>query len=151
MAFRFTLQPVLRLRQGLEERERQRLLLVNSLLAERRRELDDLKQARILAASSLAEAMQAGMVGSEFHFQTTSIVTQGRREEIAMRQVAELERQCLEQQAAYREAQKQRKILENLRDRQLASWRLDQARREQQRLDDLFMLRQRRSTDFPRQ
>ncbi len=151
MAFHFTLQPVLRFRQGLEERERQRLLLVNSRLAEKRRELDDLKQGRLLAAGSLAEAMQAGMPASDFHFQTTSIVTQARREEIVMKQIAELERQCLEQQAVYREAQKQRKILENLRDRQLEIWRLDQARREQQRLDDLFMLRQRRATDFPRQ
>lgn len=91
------------------------------------------------------------MRACELHFESASQATQVRRQERLIQSIAELEHQRLGQQSAYQDAQKQCKVIENLRDRQLAAWRLDQSRREQRRLDDLFMLRQRRSTDFPRQ
>jgi flagellar biosynthesis chaperone FliJ len=40
----------------------------------------------------------------------------------------------------FRKAQQQRKILENLRERQLAAYQLIQTRREQQEMDDRFLI-----------
>lgn len=58
MAFHFTLRPLLRLRQSIEERERQRLLVLNGRLNQEHQKLQQLKHDRIRAADRLAEAMR---------------------------------------------------------------------------------------------
>jgi flagellar biosynthesis chaperone FliJ len=40
----------------------------------------------------------------------------------------------------FRKAQQHRQVLENLRDRQLAAYQLVQTRREQQQMDDRFLI-----------
>ena len=47
----------------------------------------------------------------------------------------------IERQKRYTEARQQREILSNLRERQLNVYNLILARREQQQLDELFLIR----------
>ena len=54
--------------------------------------------------------------------------------------VAKLEDLRRRQLEVFRKAQQQRQIMENLRDRQRAAYRLIQTRREQQQMDDRFLI-----------
>ena len=58
-----------------------------------------------------------------------------------LKKLSELEQKRKEQQARYVQARMQREILSNLYKRQLAEYQLDQSRREQQRIDELFLIR----------
>jgi flagellar biosynthesis chaperone FliJ len=53
----------------------------------------------------------------------------------------ELEQARKKQQIRYTEARQQREILSNLRERQLSVYLREQARREQQSVDELFLIR----------
>jgi flagellar export protein FliJ len=54
--------------------------------------------------------------------------------------IAKLEDLRQRQLEMFRKAQQQRKILENLRERQFAAYQLILARREQQQMDDRFLI-----------
>ena len=53
------------------------------------------------------------------------------------------------QMEVYRKAQQQRKIIGNLRDHQLANYRLNLGRRQQQELDERFLLARVREGQAP--
>ena len=59
-----------------------------------------------------------------------------------------MEQERNKQQAVYLEARQKREIVESLRDRQAAEYRRECERREQQALDDLFLMRAGRN-DLP--
>jgi flagellar biosynthesis chaperone FliJ len=58
-----------------------------------------------------------------------------------MKNLAELEAKRTVQQASYVRAHRQCEILLNLQERQLAAYKLEEARRAQQRIDELFIMR----------
>jgi flagellar biosynthesis chaperone FliJ len=82
------------------------------------------------------------MTGSElqFHAKRDEGATKLR---LALRtRLAEIEQRRLTQMQVYLKIRQSRETLENLRNRKLEIYRVDQARREQQALDDLFLMRQ---------
>jgi flagellar biosynthesis chaperone FliJ len=58
-----------------------------------------------------------------------------------LKRLSELEQKRREQQERYIQARMQREILTNLYKRKLAEYELDQSRRAQQRVDELFLIR----------
>ena len=142
MAFRFSLRALLRLRQSYEERERLRLAAVTSRLYQLRSQYEDWKREKQRAEMGLVEIMKAGMVAVEFHFATASLAAENRRLKLMLAEIAKVEQEYQAQQAAYAEARKKCKILERLRERQMEAYQLEQGRREQQQVDDLFAMRQ---------
>jgi flagellar biosynthesis chaperone FliJ len=58
-----------------------------------------------------------------------------------LKKLSDLERRRKEQQERYMQARMQRKIISNLYQRQRAEYDVDQSRREQQRIDELFLIR----------
>lgn len=147
MAFRFSLQAVLRLRQSYERLEELRLTMIIAYLGQLRRQLEELLRHRTLAADELVARLQQGMITSEYQFELAAISTLADRQKVLVEQIARAEQQRAAQERAYREAQRRRQILENLRSRQLDSYRLVQARHDQQRLDDLYALHARHLGD----
>lgn len=141
MAFRFSLQALLRLRQSYERRERLLLESLAQQLAQVRHRIEALEQAGLAAQQRLVQDLEEGMAGSEIHFEAASAGARAQRHSALMRQLAELEQRHRRQQIVFRRAQQQREILENLRDRYLDVYRQTQRRREQQQLDDLFLMR----------
>lgn len=141
MAFRFSLQPVLRLRQSYERREELRLATIVAYLSQLRNELEGVLRERFAASENLAARLQAGMISSEYQFELAGLARLWERQHHIVQQIAQAERDRALQEQSYREAQKRRKILENLRARRLAAFRQVQARREQQQLDDVFAVR----------
>lgn len=141
MPFHFALQPVLRLQQSLEDRERLRLGLIIAALNKLNQHCHRLDQQKLQLANGLAERLQAGMAAAEIHFERARLAAIGQQKNNLLQQKDKLEQQRAAQEQAFREVQRKRKTLESLRDRKLERYRQFQQRREQDRVDDLFGLR----------
>lgn len=145
MAFRFSLQALLKLRLIYEERERMRLAAVISRLHQLRSQYESWQRQKQMAENKLSEEMRTGMVAVEFHFAQASLEAEDRRLKLVLAEIAKVEQLRQAQQAAYIEAQTKRKVLERLQERQAEAYRLAEDRREQQRQDELFAIRHNRT------
>jgi len=143
MAFHFTLDAVLRLRQSLEDRE---LLRLQALLARRATLLKELGESRQLSVRVQEETSQ-GMLkptpAVEIHFATARLQALEQQQQLLRRQLSELEATIAEQRSRYQQQRRNREVLEALREGQLRDYRLQQRRREQAQLDELHLLRRR--------
>jgi len=148
MAFRFSLQAVLRLRRSYERRERLRLEIITRRRLHTQQQIDELKSEILEANDRLARTLQAGMPAVELHLEVAQANARAKRQEVLAEQLAKLTQEHRAQQVAYQHAQQQRQIIENLRARLFAIYQQVQARREQQQLDDLFLIR--REVGLPR-
>ena len=148
MAFRFPLQALLRLRRSYERRERLRLEIITRRRLHTQQQIDELKSEILEANDRLARTLQAGMPAVELHLEVAQANARAKRQEVLAEQLAKLTQEHRAQQVAYQHAQQQRQIIENLRARLFAIYQQVQARREQQQLDDLFLIR--REVGLPR-
>ena len=140
MPFRFSLQAVLRCRESFEQRERQRLEAITRELVKARQQWEQAKQERANALVQFQKKLHQGMTAAEMQFELACDRVRVRRIAALNAQVTKLEDLRRRQLEIFRHAQQQRKILDNLRDRQLAAYQLVQARRTQQQLDDRFLI-----------
>ena len=140
MPFRFSLQAVLRCRESFEQRERQRLEVVTREVFRAREQRDQAKLDRATALGQLKEKLRQGMPAIEMQFELACDRARIRRIAAANDHLAKMEDLRRRQLEIFHKAQQQRKIMENLRDRQLAAYRLLQTRRAQQQLDDRFLI-----------
>jgi len=144
MAFRFTLEAVLTYRKNLEQREylalgkvQQEISQVEALIKECEERIAELCNHR-------AEESAKGIASIHLQeFYTRERILQRRCEElqIKLQELKVKRQQCLK---TYEQARQKREILEELRSRQLHAYVVEQGRREQQRLDDLYLSRRRR-------
>lgn len=141
MAFRFSLDAVLRFRQSVEHSEEAVLHRIVQDIAGVELELQqvDEKQSRlrvqreqnltqILPAVHLLEIAEREMELKE--------MADGLRSRLR-----QLEAQRVKQLAIYQTAHQDRQILSELREQQRRAYQLDQRRQEQKTLDDLFLAR----------
>jgi flagellar export protein FliJ len=141
MPFRFPLQPVLRLRQSLEQAERLRLLSLSARIMQLRRDHDEMTEARRAICRRMAEALESGMQGAELHLYQGELAIRDRRRAAVAEAIAVLEQQRIQQQQAFLAAQRRRQVIENLRRRHWQVYTRLQERRHQQMLDELFVMR----------
>ena len=140
MAFRFSLQAVLRCRESFERRERQRLQMITREVVKAQQQRDQARVDRGNALADFQRKLHQGMNSAEMQFELASDRAHLRRISALTDHAAKLEDLRRRQLEMFRRAQQQRKILENLRDRQLAAYQLVQSRREQQEMDNRFLL-----------
>ena len=145
MPFCFPLTPVLRLRQSLEERERLRLAMIISRINQIDCQSDALDREKTQTCTRISDHLRLGMTAAELRLERARITSLNQAKKALTGQKTKLEQQRTEQQAALREAQRDRKTVENLRDQKLELYRRDCERRAQQAVDDLFGLRLARS------
>jgi flagellar export protein FliJ len=143
MAFRFPLQPLLRFRESFEHRERLRLELATREVVRARRQSEEARSQRTAALHEMSRNLVDGLVGVELHLEVAFDMARARRLVALGKEVERLDVQRRDRFAAYRKAQQQLKILENLRARQMAAYRLEQERRVQQQMDEMYLLRHR--------
>jgi flagellar export protein FliJ len=142
MAFHFQLDVILRLRRGQERVERLKLESIASEQAHAKRQLEIMTEQFLESRRRFQEQMGVEKFGSELQFEDARsgrITTELRT--LKMR-IAELEQERLQQVEVYTKARQSREILENLRSRKFAVYSQIVSRREQQELDDLFLMRQ---------
>jgi flagellar export protein FliJ len=140
MPFRFPLQAVLRSRESFERLERQRLQIISREVIRTQQQLERARVERANALSGLQEKLRKGSTAGELQFELFCDLARVRR--IAawherLSRLRELQRRQIE---IYRQTQQQRKIMENLRDRQRAAYQLVQDRRAQQQMDDRYLI-----------
>lgn len=136
MAFRFSLQPILRLRASVERLEQLRMLLLAAQITRVEREIvsleDNLSAERQLRLSSLSE----GVPAAELHFEGAREKTRADQIRALHDLLAGIRRKHEEQRRIYQAARQKKEILENLRKR-----RFEEYRRDQHLLDEAFLLR----------
>ena len=146
MSFQFTLQAVLRLRESFERRERQRLEVIGREVAKTCNQCEQAKVDRSNALLELQKRLGQGLTATEMQFELSCDRARARRIAALNERLEKLQDLRRRQLEVFRKAQQQRKILENLRERQFADYQLLQTRREQQQLDDRFAITHARQT-----
>ena len=147
--FHFPLEGLLRLRRTLVRQEERVLSL---LLARRARLANSLAETLERIRTSSEEAQNIGLKGthgaelaiSTAELRNYAVYAAGIRADLRRLAAA------IEQQAArYRAAQCEQEKVEKLREQAQAEWLRERARREQQAVDELFLMRRRRGAATP--
>jgi len=142
MAFHFTLNGLLRLRESFERAELQRLQSIAGAVALTRAEIESLEKVIEEAhRRAFDDVAAAGLTGAELHFEIARDAAWDAQRSRLLKMLFDLEQKREDQQARYLRARMQREILSNLYDRQFADYELEQSRRIQQRIDELFLIR----------
>ena len=141
MAFRFSLEPVLRLRVSYERLERLRLLAIAAMLIRVREEITAAAREEAAARHVRREMLSHGTEAAEIQFGVSAEQARARRNRELFTRAANLDRQHAKQSRAYQAARHKREILENLHAQRLREYQRGQERRAQQALDELYLLR----------
>jgi flagellar export protein FliJ len=140
MAFHFSLEAVLRLRHSQERAERLKLEAIISEQAQARERLQELMENSFGLHRQFQQRLSSGTAGSELQFEAVreasvnSVCTRLRA------RLLELEQQRVKQIQVFFKIRRNREVLENLRLRKLDLYRIEEGRREQQELDDIFLM-----------
>ena len=145
MAFVFSLAAVLALRHQREQQQERALTAILHELAAGRdtvhRIEDELRRLHADHAQTRPQSQQA--VSLHEQYARIHVLEQGRAEMLA--RLADLEIRRAAQQQLYLAAHRDRELLDDLKTRQRAGFSLEAARRDQKRMDDLFLARRLRS------
>lgn len=139
MAFVFSLQRLLALRRGRERVERIRLGHATQQLLALRRRMEALQQEIRAAQRDRAAQLGHGLPGGVLHFALQCEATLERQRQLLRQQLLQSEAILQRQREAYGAAQRDMRILQNLRERHWLEYLRDQRRREQTRADDAFL------------
>lgn len=144
MAFRFTLAAVLKYRENLEQREYLALGRVHQEIAQVELEIQQCEEWRSAAVRRRETETALGIASvhlQDAYERERSLENQRDELEVKKRELKVKRQQCLK---AYELARQKREVLEELRSQQLDAYVLDQSRRQQRQVDDLFLSRLKR-------
>lgn len=141
MAFRFPLETVLRLRQNLEHQQELLLLKANQEVLSLLRQVAEVDAGLAENGRRKSLQLQTGVSAAELQFDLLCDATllQLRRKLEALLTKAQTARDA--QAESFRRARQHREVIETLRRQQLQLYRQHEARQDQRRADDLFLLR----------
>jgi flagellar export protein FliJ len=144
MAFQFPLAAVLKYRKNLEHREYQALGRAQQEIAQVDAQLHQceewLSEIGNLRAAETARGI-ASVHLQDAYEREGSVEQQRDALQVKRQELMVKRQQCLK---AYELARQKREILDELRSQQLQAYVLDQSRREQRRVDDMFLSRLKR-------
>ena len=143
MPFRFSLTELLRLREGIERNQEIMLTTAHQAVRKLEQEIKELHSA--LGSPPYDHTMIEGErnTGAELQFRV-QCENELRRHCVQLQQrlvIAEQDRDI--RAASYREARREREILDTLCEEEWQRYRCSQSRREQQEADDLYLSRMR--------
>jgi len=141
MAFKFSLDAVLRLRTSVERQEQTRLEIAARVLYAARERCAALENERLAAEETFRVALSMGMESPDLYFHISARAGMEVAQLEAQRMLLEAQKRWNEQRARFLQARQQREVIASVRERQLAEFVIDQVRREQQQIDDLFAAR----------
>ena len=145
MGFRFSLETVLRLRRSLEDSERLRLQTLLAGRSQLQREIRKTAEFHAAVDEKLKTSLQQqALSGSEMQFagqRLTACDLQTARLHVS---VATVTQQIERQQSLLLRRRIDRKVLENLRERQQADYEAEAQHRAQSQVEEMFLLRRAR-------
>lgn len=135
------MEVLLRYRQGRERQQELLLLEANHQVLQVRHQIEGVNAGLANAAMHAERQLGSGWTAAELQFEMLcrSVLVERRHQlekELARRN--EARSKCLE---AAIQARRQREVIETLRAHQFQLYRQEEGRREQRRLDDLFLMR----------
>jgi len=148
MPFVFPLEAVLHFRRSVEHQQERRLRAANQLVARARHLIEQVELGMEQSRREQTAAIRRGTTAAELHFSLHSRAKLTQQRSAMQQELGRLQKLRDELQLIFYRARRERETLQSLRDRQFDEYRRVEARREQRRLDDLFLLRrvhQRRS------
>jgi flagellar FliJ protein len=140
-AFRFRLQPVLDLRAHEERQSAEGLAKARVGADEARRAREDLEALREAGRVRLSQAHGTG--GPVGHLQNLAMVVGSvdAHVEAAHDQCRQADEHVVESVKAFQQAFRQRRSIDQLRERRLEEWRTEQNRSEQKTMDEVALTR----------
>jgi flagellar export protein FliJ len=141
MAFRFPLEVLLRVRQTQERKQELRLQEANLRVAMLLRQIEEVHSGMENLEVRRRPQLESGMSAAELQFDVLCRSVLIERQQVLEKQLLDAEslRQSCTQD--FRQARRQREVIDTLRLHQLHYYRQQEARQDQRRLDDLFLLR----------
>src|SRR5438045_3190918 len=118
MAFRYTLESILRLRRSLERQEEQRLLGAAAVVAKLRADVERLETNHCDQKRQAFEEMSVGSSGATLQFIAVCDAASARTRHSLLTQLEQAEKMRMEQLEIYKVARQKRETFEGLRDRQ---------------------------------
>jgi len=144
MAFRFSLEAVLRFRQNVERVEEAALTRIVQEIAGVQLEFQRINAQQESLRAQLERDLKRILPAIELMELAEQEAWLRAGAEALRIRLQELEAKRLEQLGIYQKAQQGRQILSEVRKRQQNSYEIDQRRREQKTLDEIFLARQER-------
>ena len=141
MTFRFSLEAVLRLRQGMEHQQELLLRAAHQQVARVRHGIQRIDHALGEAEQRSSRTLASGTTSAELLFGLQSEAALLQYREKLGAELIRLGKLRDQQAEIFRRARRERETIESLRDQQLREYKRDALRREQRRVDDLFLLR----------
>lgn len=141
MSFRFRLQAILRLREGLEKQEELRLQQINQRIQALREQVASLENLLLRQQSQLIEEIGAGSTAAELHFRQYCHEVIVEQIQQGQESIRGLEQTRQQQTLAYQKARQGREAIECLRDQQHKAYAVKESRESQRQIDDLFLQR----------
>jgi flagellar export protein FliJ len=141
MGFEFSLQGLLRVRESFEKKEEQKLALAIGELKCLNTMLERVREQLTSTADRLSSLLARGTTGANLHLLCFEKVLLERREQALAESVSAALKEVQDQQTRFREAKQKRKILLDLREKQFTLFLLTEGRKDQQKLDDAYLLR----------
>jgi flagellar export protein FliJ len=141
MSFHFPLEVLLRVRLILERQRELQLQEANLRVAMLRRHIAELDREGENLIASLRRHLESGLSAAELQFDDLchSVLRERRRELERQMTAAETRRSLCHE--VFRQARRQREVMDTLRCQKLETYRQQEARQDQRRIDDLFLLR----------
>lgn len=141
MAFRYSLESVLRLRRSLERQEEQQLFGTAAMVARLRGDIEHLENEHFGQKRRAFQEISSGSSGAVLHFMAVCDAAYTETRKALLRQLEHAEKKRMEQLEIYKLARQARETFEGLRDRKEEAYNFDFARHEQQSTDEAFLLR----------
>lgn len=141
MAFRFPLEVLLRVRQGQQRQQEARLREANLRVAVLSRQIKDAQDGLEDIERRRQPQMESGISGAELQFDVLCRAVLMERRHTLEKQLSEAKALRGFCQEAFQQARRKREVVDTLRRHQLQGYEQEEARQDQRRLDDLFLLR----------
>jgi len=140
MPFRFTLAPLLRLRQSMERKQALRLQEANLAVAKAQDTLARLEQFLADAAQSDQASLADGRRGVELQFASLIRTNLHALRVQLQSDLRDRQEKCLQAAQDYQRAFTEREVLDTLRARQRRAHQIEALRREQRDLDATYLI-----------
>jgi flagellar export protein FliJ len=141
MAFKFTLETVLRLRASLERQAQTRLEIAARAVYAARERCDSLEKERIAEEASFHVSLTTGVESPDLYFHISARAGMEVAQLEAAQALSDAQKRWAEQRDRFLLARRDREVIASVRERLHGAYLIDQDRREQQQIDDLFASR----------
>ncbi len=141
MAFRFSLEVPLRVRQSVQQQKELLLQLANQRVISLQQQVADLDEQRERILTRQRTYLESGLSAAELHFDDLCGSALLKRGDELEKQLADAELLRRTRSEEFQQARRKREAMETLRRQKFEVYRQEEARQDQRRVDDLFLLR----------